>query len=63
LRPRGLVAQALDAQGLLWGVDGHDSATFVAGAAFLLFVAAIASVARARALKILRLDPVQALRE
>jgi ABC-type lipoprotein release transport system permease subunit len=30
-------------------------------AAFLLFVAAIASVARA--LKILRLDPVQALRE
>ena len=55
------VAQALDNRGLLWGVDSHDPATFVAGVAFLLAVAAIASIVPA--LKILRLDPAQALRE
>jgi predicted permease len=55
------VAQALEARGMLWGVDGHDSATFMAGAAFLLVVASIASVVPA--LKILRLDPAQTLRE
>ncbi|HET7609418.1 MAG TPA: ABC transporter permease [Gammaproteobacteria bacterium] len=55
------VAQALDGRGLLWGVDSHDPATFVAGVAFLLVVAAIASIVPA--LKILRLDPAQALRE
>ncbi|HEY3518746.1 MAG TPA: FtsX-like permease family protein, partial [Gammaproteobacteria bacterium] len=55
------VAQALDTRGLLWGVDNHDPATFIAGVAFLLIVASIASVVPA--LKILRLDPAQALRE
>lgn len=55
------VAQALDNRGLLWGVDSHDPATFIVGVAFLLLVAAIASVVPA--LKILRLDPAQALRE
>jgi putative ABC transport system permease protein len=55
------VARALDARGMLWGVDSHDPATFVAGVAFLLIVASIASVVPA--LKILRLDPAQALRE
>ena len=55
------VALALDARGMLWGVDSHDPWTFVAGVAFLLIVAAIASVVPA--LKILRLDPAQALRE
>ena len=55
------VAQALDNRGLLWGVDSHDPATFVAGVAFLLIVASIASIVPA--LKILRLDPAQALRE
>jgi ABC-type antimicrobial peptide transport system permease subunit len=55
------VTQALDNRGLLWGVDSHDPATFVVGVGFLLLVAAIASVVPA--LKILRLDPAQALRE
>jgi len=55
------VTQALDTRGLLWGVDSHDPATFIAGIAFLLLVAAIASVVPA--LKIMRLDPAQALRE
>ena len=55
------VTQALEARGLLWGVDSHDPATFIAGVAFLLVVASIASVVPA--LKILRLDPAQALRE
>jgi len=55
------VTQALGARGLLWGVDSHDPATFIAGVAFLLVVAAIASVVPA--LKILRLDPAQALRD
>ncbi|HWN39756.1 MAG TPA: FtsX-like permease family protein, partial [Gammaproteobacteria bacterium] len=55
------VTQALDARGMLWGVDSHDPATFVVGIGFLLLVAAIASVVPA--LKILRLDPAQALRE
>ena len=55
------VAQALEARGMLWGVDAHDPATFIAGIAFLLVVASIASVVPA--LKILRLDPAQALRE
>ena len=55
------VARALDARGLLWGVDSHDPATFIAGVAFVLVIASIASVVPA--LKILRLDPAQALRE
>jgi predicted permease len=55
------VAQALEARALLWGVEGHDPATFVAAAAFLLVVASIASVVPA--LRILRLDAAQALRE
>jgi ABC-type antimicrobial peptide transport system permease subunit len=55
------VTQALDTRGMLWGVNSHDPATFVAGVVFLLVVAAIASVVPA--LKILRLDPAQALRE
>jgi predicted permease len=55
------VARALDARGLLWGVDSHDPATFIGGVAFVLVVASIASVVPA--LKILRLDPAQALRE
>ena len=55
------VAQALNTRGLLWGVDSHDPATFIAGVAFLLVVASIASVVPA--LKILSLDPAQALRE
>jgi ABC-type antimicrobial peptide transport system permease subunit len=54
-------AQALDARGMLWGVDSHDPATFIASVVFLLLVAAVASVVPA--LKILRLDPAQALRE
>jgi ABC-type antimicrobial peptide transport system permease subunit len=55
------VTQVLDARGLLWGVDSHDPATFIAGVAFLLLVAGIASVVPA--LKILRLDAAQALRD
>ena len=55
------VAEALEARGLLWGVDSHDPASFIGGVAFLLVVAAIASVVPA--LTILRLDPAQALRE
>ena len=55
------VTQALDNRGFLWGVGSHDPATFIAGAGFLLLVAAVASVVPA--LKILRLDPAQALRE
>jgi predicted permease len=55
------VAQSLEARGLLWGVDSHDPATFIAGIAFLLVVATIASVVPA--LEILRLDPAQALRQ
>jgi predicted permease len=55
------VARALETRGMLWGVDSHDPATFIGGVAFLLVVASIASVVPA--LKILRLDPAQALRE
>jgi predicted permease len=55
------VASALDARGMLWGVDSHDPAIFIGGVAFLLVVAAIASVVPA--LTILRLDPAEALRE
>lgn len=55
------VAQALDNRSLLGGVDSHDPATFIVGVGFLLLVTAIASVVPA--LKIMRLDPAQALRE
>jgi putative ABC transport system permease protein len=55
------VTQALDNRGLLWGVDSHDPASFILGVGFLLLVAMFASVVPA--LKILRLDPAQALRE
>jgi predicted permease len=55
------VVRVLDARGLLWGVESKDAATFIAVAAFLLVVASIASVMPA--LRILRLDPVKALRE
>jgi ABC-type antimicrobial peptide transport system permease subunit len=55
------VARALETRRMLWGVDSHDPATFIGGVAFLLVVASIASVVPA--LKILRLDPAQALRE
>jgi putative ABC transport system permease protein len=55
------VGPVLEARGMIWGVHSHDPATFIAGIAFLLVVAAIASVVPA--LKILRLDPAQALRE
>jgi predicted permease len=46
---------------LLWGVRPADPVTFVATAAMLLVVAAVASMAPA--LRILRIDPAQTLRE
>lgn len=45
---------------LLYGVKPTDPATFIAAAAFLLFVAALASMAPAR--RAARVDPVEALR-
>jgi predicted permease len=45
---------------LLWGVRPADPLTFAAAAAILVFVAALASLAPA--LRILRLDPAQTLR-
>jgi putative ABC transport system permease protein len=45
----------------LWGVDEHDPLTFIAVAAFLVVVAGIASLIPA--LRILRLDPAQTLRQ
>jgi putative ABC transport system permease protein len=57
-----MAVQVLDTRSsLLWGVQSHDPLTFVGVVAFLLLVASVASVAPA--LRILRLDPVKALRE
>ena len=45
---------------LVWGVKENDATTFVAMAAILLFVAAVASLGPA--LRILKLDPAETLR-
>jgi ABC-type antimicrobial peptide transport system permease subunit len=47
-------------RGFLWGVGEHDALTYLAVIAFFLVVAAAASVLPA--LRILRLDPAETLR-
>jgi ABC-type antimicrobial peptide transport system permease subunit len=47
-------------QSFLWGVAAYDPRTYVAAGAFLLFVAAAASLVPA--LRILRFDPAKILR-
>jgi ABC-type antimicrobial peptide transport system permease subunit len=55
-----IAVRVLDSQSMLWRVDAHDPLTFAGVAAFLLLVAAIASVTPA--LKILNLEPARMLR-
>jgi predicted permease len=55
-----IAVRVLDSQSMLWRVDAHDPLTFAGVAAFLLLVAAIASVMPA--LKILNLEPARMLR-
>jgi ABC-type antimicrobial peptide transport system permease subunit len=56
-----IAVRVLDSRAIFWGVGSHDPATFAGVAAFLLVVAALASVVPAR--KILELDPAKTLRE
>lgn len=53
--------RVLDAGSILWGVEGHDPATFVAVSLFLLVVGSVASVIPTW--RILKLEPAKVLRD